>query len=393
MACLALAATAASARADLTVGETTVLGPLTGHGAALHPDNLSPHPIEYYGTDLGWSYEHEGKLHFLFGDTFATDQFVSIGHAAAKMQDDAFGTVDLADWPDPALIGPQNLPRIRIGQEPDSSAVAALDPGHVMDGLKTPEAGFSNGAREFAIFILTKPQGCKVDADCSNRLSCDTGLGFTGPRFTEEPGLTQACLDGAPGCTADTMYEADGSAVPGSGFCVDPSSSLRTDTPAGRIGTTALKQRIGFRDPSDPRQYRPLRDWMTNKFINTTVRTVEDFVPSRGPGHVRQNYRPAQGAGGNRRVLLWGRPGFIGVNANGRTLGLYFAYVDIPSGPESSWHPRYFTGTDKNGVPRFSPRESDAVPVDLDAGRPGVQSGEIHDVVQHMSVVWIDRLK
>ena len=53
--------------ADPTVGETQVLGPFTGHGAALHPENVSPHRIRYYGTDLGFTYEHDGQIQILFG--------------------------------------------------------------------------------------------------------------------------------------------------------------------------------------------------------------------------------------------------------------------------------------------------------------------------------------
>ena len=68
-------------------------GTLHGHDAPLHPDNMSPLPIEYYGTDLGWSYEHGGKLHFLFGDTCCdgarrTDRGLEQG----GVYDDGFGT-------------------------------------------------------------------------------------------------------------------------------------------------------------------------------------------------------------------------------------------------------------------------------------------------------------
>src|SRR6185312_5230167 len=57
-----------------SVGETTVLGPFTGHYAKLHPANEKPYRIAYYGTDLGFSYEHEGQIHFLFGDTSANER-------------------------------------------------------------------------------------------------------------------------------------------------------------------------------------------------------------------------------------------------------------------------------------------------------------------------------
>ena len=81
--------------ADPTVTGTAVLGPFTGHDAVLHPDNVSPHKIEYYGTDLGFSYEHRGRLEFLFGDSWATEAYSPIQASTAGRYDDAFGWIDL----------------------------------------------------------------------------------------------------------------------------------------------------------------------------------------------------------------------------------------------------------------------------------------------------------
>jgi len=131
---------------------------------------------------------------------------------------------------------------------------------------------------------------------------------------------------------------------------------------------------------------------LTNRFLNVVTRPVADFVPQRGPGHKHQDYRNIPGSGGDQRVLLWGRPHFIGVNATGNTLAMYFAYVDMPKGPGFEWNIHYFTGTDAKGVPQFSNREQDAAPVDMDSTQPGVQPKEVHDIVQHMSVVWIEQL-
>jgi len=376
-----------TAAAEPTPGKTTVLGPFTGAEAPLHPANQSPR-LDYYGTDLGWSYEHNGKLVFLFGDTNKAGSFEPVG----KIHDDSFGTIDLSRWPDPAQITPQHLPRVKIGQVPGSSRVMALDPGYVSDSLKTPEGGFSNGKREFILFILTKPRGCMTDAQCGNSLTCDNGLGYRGPKFFQEAGLTQGCMDGSPGCNDDPLFD-HGKPVSGSGLCSDMTSSYWADTPAGRVSGMAMKMRVGVRSLSDPAKYTKVRDWLTNKFINTALRTVQDFVPANGPGYEHQDYRPATGQGGHRRVLLWGRPGFVGVAADDRSLGLYFAYVDMPAGPHFKWKIHYFTGTGPNGVPQFSSREKKAAALDLDSQRPGVQPREMHDVVQHMSIVWIQRLK
>src|SRR5262245_38263230 len=116
VAVLLLASGAELALADPSVGQTTVLGPFTGVGAPLHPANKAPFPIKYYGTDLGWSYEHRGELHFLFGDTAATEKGEVIEASSKAVYDDGFGTIDLKEWSDPARITPQNIPLIKLGQ-------------------------------------------------------------------------------------------------------------------------------------------------------------------------------------------------------------------------------------------------------------------------------------
>ena len=92
------------ARAEPSVVSTELIGPFTGADAKLHPGNQAPLPIEYYGTDLGFSYEHGGQIHFLFGDTWATEAYAPIEASTGPRQDDGFGTVDLAAWSDPATM-------------------------------------------------------------------------------------------------------------------------------------------------------------------------------------------------------------------------------------------------------------------------------------------------
>jgi hypothetical protein len=150
-------------------------------------------------------------------------------------------------------------------------------------------------------------------------------------------------------------------------------------------------QRVGVRSKEDPRKYGDIRLWLTNRFVNVTARTVERFVPENEGGEVEADYRNARSADDAQRVFLWGRPGFISVNATGRTLGLYFAYADLPAGDDFEWDLHYYTGT-KDGIPQFSPNEGDAQPLDLDAGRDGIQPKETHDLSQQMSVSWIEPL-
>jgi Cys-rich repeat protein len=389
--CLAVAFQSAPLAAGPAVSDTEVIGPFTGHDAPLHPDNLKPEPLLYYGTDLGFSYAHDGKIHFLFGDTWATEAYAPIEASTGSKFDDAFGIIDLADWPDASRIAPSNIPRIKIARNPGTNEASAMDPGHAMDLGKTPMHGFSNGQDEFAIFNSTKPQGCTADAQCGHGQSCDTGLGYLGSRFDQQENLTLPCPDGSPPCVAETMVDEVGNPVPDSGFCVDRGSTVWAETPAGRIAGAALAQRIGLRSKEDPRKYGDIQVWLTNRFVNVTARTVEQFVPANRDGQTEADYHTATSTGGAQRVLLWGRPGFISVNAQGRTLGLYFAYVDLPQGAGFPWQVQYYAGS-RDGIPQFSPNEGDAQPLDLDSTREGIQLKEVHDLSQQMSVSWIEPL-
>jgi hypothetical protein len=380
--CIALAMTATEADAAPHPGPTTVLGPFTGHDAPLHPSNEKPQRAVYYGTDLGWSYEHDGKIQLLFGDTLKVT-----GEPIAPTHDDVFGTIDLAQWPDPTRISPSNLPRVLLAQKAASVQLATLDPGHPMEGLKTPVAGFSNGVQEFALFITGKPEACRADSECGNGLTCDMNLGLVGERPEQQSGLTFACAPSWPGCRMEAVSNQQGASA--GGFCVDRKSSMWSESDYGRVSSVAWKHIVGVRAGPNSGTYAHTRRWLTNKFINVATRVVTDFAPER----TRHDYRAPRGAAPNQRVLLWGRPHFIGVNAKGASLGMYFAYADMPVAPDFNWTLSYFAGRDANGKPRFSSSEGDAVAVDLDAARAGVQAQEVHDIVQHMSVVWVEPLR
>jgi len=374
-----------------TVESTTYLGPFAGEGAGLHADNVTRHVIAFYGTDLGFTYQHGAELQILFGDSWAIESYAPIEASTGSRFDDGFGTIELPAGFDPARITPATIPPIRLGQNPGTTEMSAIDPGHAMDLGKTPMAGFSNGTREFALFNIGKPQGCTMDAECSNGLTCATTLGYFGSRYSQPESGTIGCRDGTPGCTSDTMVDAADQPVPSSGLCTDPTSVLRDGPVSNLLSPIGIRVLIGVRATATPKRYGDIHEWLTNKFMNVTTRTVEDFDPVRAAGGAQQNYRPAQGAGGNRRVFLWGRPGFIGVAKNGRSLPMYFAYTDMPAGPGHAWTFNYYTGS-VNGAARFSPHEKDAQPLDLDARRSGVQPEEIHDIANQMSVAWVEPL-
>jgi hypothetical protein len=309
-----------------TVVKTELLGSFAGVGATLHPDNAAPQRVEFYGTDLGFTYQHDDQIQILFGDSWAIENYAPIEASTGPTFDDAFGTIDLKEWPDSSRIAPGTVPPILLGQNPGTTEAAAIDPGHVMDLGKTPMGGFSNGSREFGIFNVGKPHGCTTNADCSNGLSCDTALGYLGVPYSKQDNLTLGCRDGAPGCTADTMSDAAGAPVPGSGFCTDQTSVLRGERISNLLGPVAIGVLVGLRDAAAPKKYGETRKWLTNKFMNVTVRTVASFDPA---GAAKPDWSPATGAGGQLRVFLWGRPGFVGVAANRDALFVQGGIEDV----------------------------------------------------------------
>ena len=384
----------------VTVGTTTKIGPFVGFEATLHEDNQSP-DIAALGTDLGWSYVHDGNLQFLFGDTWGSiDWFFGTGIFISDEHDDIYGTVDLTEWDDPATFSSSNIPTILLGQVASSTQAKGMDPGHYMDEGKTPIGGFSNGSQEYGIFYLERPVGCLTDAACDDLLTdltCDQDAGWWGEAAPwDEEGIMLLCMDSDWFCNDNTKLNGFGWPISGTGFCVDEDSTAWTSSDSGRLASTAIKIRVAIRNSSSPEDYDGDHvDWLTNRFQNAAYNTVQDFVPGDGPYNPatsNQDYNIAGSSGSNRRVLIWGRPGFVGVNANGRNMGLYFAYVDMPTGSTLNWTVHYFTGV-SSGIPQFSTDEEDAVPVDLSSTTSGKPSSwEDYDLVGQQSIVWVDHL-
>jgi len=392
VAALLLAAPAGMAAPHVV--STEVIGPFTGVQAPLHPDNLSPHRIEYWGTDLGWTYEHQGELKILFGDTAADADNTPIEASTGRTFEDSYGSIDLRKWNRPETFSREHMPRIKLGQNPDSTEMAAIDPGHAMEGFKTPVGGFSNGEDEYGVFFTYKPQGCRTDADCSAGATCDVGLGYLGPPYTDDEGITWACVEGTvPMCVAATMSDAEGNPVPESGFCNDRTSTIWADTPMGRTTALTVKLLIGKRDREVPKRYHTGFTWHTNKFMNPAFRTVHAFEPpGSAPPGFEPDFEPADDPGPHSKVFVWGRPHFVGVNATGRYLGQYFAYVDLPKGESIDWSPQYFAGLDDAGNPIFSASERDAVPLDMNSFEAGMQPQTRYDIIDQVSIAWVPQL-
>jgi hypothetical protein len=246
-----------------------------------------------------------------------------------------------------------------------------------LTAFSNAKSGWASGA--FAIFHRSVAMQCTSGA-CSDGLTCDTGLGTCFP-FSGESAVP--CVLGTTRCACVPLS--------GGGMCVDPTSSMYdASTEDGRVLSVALRMEVGNAHPAIQEQYA-VSSWYTNKFMNATSRTVNDFSPLRANG-TGNDYRPADGDDNtaNEKVFLFGRPNFAAVGTNGQQAKLYFAYVDMPSYSSSgnfAWAPKYFTGLDGGGVPQFSTNQTLAVP--LQQGGLEDPTGEVNDIVGFMSVSWV----
>lgn len=337
-------ATGASAQ---TATYTTDLGVLAGPGDAGHGAQA------FYGTDLGYTYDHDGALHILFGDTWSSELGTLIDPATPN--DDASGTIACVDGD----AAEASMPGVDLTGT--SSAVTAIRYSHLSDFMKAPLAGFSNGSDQYALFYTGKPQGCRRNSDCGAGLRCDPGLGFFGEEYFEEAGFTGPCIDGQPGCLSDTMANWWGWPIRNTGFCIDETSSRYQNNDSGRLAAVAIRLHVGVRDQSDRNRWVSF-EWLTNKFANVTAEVGE--------------------IGGQPKVLLWGRPGYAAVGSHGRRADLYFAYADMPSGnPSFDWDVHYYVGMSE-GAPVFSSDSAQAAPV----------LTEEHDIVNQHAITYVEAL-
>ena len=318
------------------------------------------HQPEVIGADMGVSYAHEGRIEWLFGDTWATER-------PPTRNDDAFASLyDIADGVSAEKHCAQNKLPLQLGASP-SGELLPIDAGPLMDGFKAPVVGFSWGGQEYAIFFFFKPQDCETDSDCVAGLRCELDLGFIGVRPSVEQDFTLPCKDGTLACTANTVTGRP------SGLCVDPELYPQSSD-ASLVASAAMYIRFGLRSKEDRSQYESW-PYLTARMQNMTAALVgEDF---RRPPTTAE---PA-------RVLLFGRSGFV--TTAERPALLYLAYADLPW-REKAPELHFFVGVDGQGQPQFSSNERDAVPLDLHDGLG--DPTEIHDVVHQQTVRYIPEL-
>ncbi len=430
-----------------TVVENQIVAPLAGR--MYTPPSFQP-PVDFYGTDLGFTFKHKGQLRILFGETTSDTCGTRIGAASPpvpgdpttaqceqlrgeswlSLSDDASGVICLesaASGPcsGGATVFPSGLAAYFYagghgfgGAPAHATAIpwqrAAPPLNLFVDGSNrtapisiyrngvefipmgsgaTPLSGFSNyptsttpvpaSSAAFGIFRTNEYIACSSSAACG-AFTCDLNLGTK-----QAEDIVVPCVDPflEPGCQKTA----------GQGLCVDTGSSTYGASPTneGRRFSVVHRLQVGNSLVSGGTEYPTVyvtKDWATNRFSNNTVATVESFDPLALPS--AHNYQPANGLSptANEKVLIWGRPAFVGNTAQNRGAKLYFAYVNRPTYNGTgniAWDVKYFTGTSSSGVPQFSSSPTAAVPLKLNSSGSNVENW---DVVAQMSVSWVAAL-
>jgi hypothetical protein len=321
------------------VSPPELLGTLAGPGSQVGPEG-----VHMYGTDMGLSFEHDGRLYMLFGDTWPSSDFIC--GDSRPQNDDTLATLPLEY--------PGGVPTLQFVTKPDAPAelsnIKVYRDGQSLSlGYgQAPMAGFSDGERSYALFVRLEPLRCDADfahgaQACPEQdgFVCSDKLGTCEPAY-----LTFAVVCDASrgeGCLPGQTCEA-------AKLCVDPSSSQYGDGhPDGQAVAVAQPVEIAVARPDTPEIYDSVLAWPTSKFSQTALRTVAAFSGKQ----LGNDYSP-----GEQTLLVWGRPGFTA--EHGRQGQLYLMAHHLPLELDSAgklrFEPRYFAGLDPDGEPRWSAR-------------------------------------
>src|SRR5215475_12368653 len=186
------------------VSPPRMLGPIAGPGSV-----VTPAGVRFYGTDLGWTFEHGGRHFMLFGDTWPHSRSMC---EALPHNDDSQAT----------LAPPPDLPTLTIATDPDAPSefarIRLFRDGEslVMGYNKTPLTAFSDGTDAVCLFGL-------VDlVRCRNRRGWPSCRPYDHLTCSQEVGI----------CTPPTLgYDAPCDVATGAG-CI-PGQQKCEPTPTG----------------------------------------------------------------------------------------------------------------------------------------------------------------
>ncbi len=362
-------------------------------GAFAGPHSVPAQPnVKFFGTDLGWTVEHEGKLRVLFGDT---DEEFNSKCFPMLFSDDSQGEIPLSrpDGVPPLTMDtlpedPDRLQRIIVTRKGES-----LQMGYG----QVPVSAYSDGKDLVAIVHRGGTLHCKDGVTnpvvaCRGPLSDHPDLlnwwSADGLRCTKTLGECLPAPNNIP--TACELATGEGcvpllgqvcTPVP-EGICVDPSSSQNNGTPYSERFTVGNEVEFAVEDPSRRGHYESLATMRTNKFINTASRTVKrfNFLP------FANDYRPGHGA-----LLVWGRPFWDGEKGRQSQLYLMVHKLPIEKARDGRWkfQPWFYAGVNpRNGFPRWSRMQAHAEPLALD-GVVGGSPFEEQPLVNQLSISWV----
>jgi hypothetical protein len=334
------------------------------------------HPLgdlNVYGTDLGFAYEHKGKLNIMFGDTLPTpDDICNEQH-----NDDSLASL-------PAKFD-GTVPELDFHKKTD--APNEFVPLQLMRGDESlflgfgqaPTTAFSDGEHVYAMFDVLDLTRCSDDSAAAcptdDKFECSPNIGECQPSYKGV--IPPLCdLKNQTGCFGGQQCVA-APAPP----CVDPTSSQYDGTVLGEIASTTENNVLGVQRDDDPDTFDAVLSWPTNKFISLTTHTIAHLDPDKS----KDDYAP-----GHESLLLWGRPRFAAERK--REARLYLLSHDLPlqldDAGQLKFAPHYFAGVDADGNAKWSDKQSEAKALAMD----GEEDGDAHEVLHitnHSSVTWL----
>jgi hypothetical protein len=349
------------------------LGTLAGPGMPREQPSLN-----FYGTDLGLSYEHKGQLWMLFGDTWPSAQHIC--ESERPTNDDTMATL-------PLELESGKIPALQFRTLPDAAndlSYLQLLRGSESLALgygQAPMAGFSDGERAFALFERMEPHHCDAAfaqgasaCPTDDGFQCAKDLGICEPAYLTFPVVCDAarnegCLPGQT-CNAATL-------------CVDPNSSQYGDGHfTSRERAVAHTLEFGLSRATRPEIFDSVLAFPTNKFSIPATRTVAKFTGTQDGN----DWKP-----GHDTVLIWGRPGLTAEHERDAHLYLMAHRLPLPidASGKLEFAPQYFAGIDpQTGEPTWSPHQSKAKAIALD-GKPDGDPHEPVQVLTSMTVSWL----
>ncbi len=353
---------APTASKEWALSKPRALGTFIGPNVDYKQDGL-----RLYGTDLGPSFEHDGKLVMIFGDTYSAPE--SACTSGDPKDDDLIGWLPL-EWDG------MSIPQVEVPTKPgmptefDPPVLYRGDEHVVLDAFKVPVVGFSDGEDAYIAFQAQAPVRC----DSPGGASCPAQDGVM--CSSDIPVCRPAPITVPVSCEDTQLLCLTGQCPDRQALCVDTKSSQYDGSARGIAASVLSYVDIARMDPDAPNQYRAAVSWQTNVFSHPAMRTVRKFS-----GKSTDN----DYATGNGTLLIWGRPGLSA--EEGREARIYLATHALPFAKDGQvdFKPKYFAGLDDAGEPAWSEHAGDARALALD-GKPG---GDPHEEIPFVGTTGI----